>query len=106
MQFHPDDFDRLAAEVERQGGTSLPGAHNARRIYMKAVGPDGTEKHQDAFTIGCGREARFLVPYGLPQSKLGKAMEKRGAGIVEVCAVDDDMGKWPRFQDAMKEDSY
>jgi len=106
LQYHPDDFLRLSDEVERQHGTSVPGPHNPRRLRMKATDADGEERWQDAFTAGCGQETRFLVPYALPQGKLGKAMEKRGAGVVEACAVDDDMGKWPRFANVIQEDSF
>lgn len=105
MNYHPSDFQRLAEEVEEQGGTALPGAHNPRKLSMKLPDAEGESRWQDAFTTGCHQEARFLVPYALPGGKLGEVMEQRGAGIVEVCAVDDDMGKWPRFVNAIQEDS-
>lgn len=106
MLYHPSDFQRLAEEVENQGGTSLPGPHNPRKLTMKLPDAKGEQRWQDAFTTGCQQEAQFLVPYDLPDTRLGKAMEKRGAGIVQVCAVDDDMGKWPRFANAIQEDSF
>lgn len=31
---------------------------------------------------------------------------KRGAGFATVCAVDDSIGRWPRFAKLMKEGSY
>lgn len=110
MLYHPDDMARLIEAVEAAGGTHMPGPHRAKKFKLRM--PNGKpgealkERWQEVFTCGCERETRFLLPYAVPRGKLGKKMLERGAGLVEVCAVDDDMGKWPRFQNVIQEDSY
>lgn len=107
MQYHPDDFLRLVEAVEDTGGTLLPDICNPRQFKLRLPSPEtGEYEWTDLYTSGCMREARFALPYNVPQSKQGAKMKERAAGIVTVCAVDDDMGKWPRFQHAIKEDSF
>jgi hypothetical protein len=107
MLYHPDDFERLVDTIEASGGTHMPGPHRAKKFKLKMPnGPDGKPRWTEVFTVGCERETRFLVPYAVPKGRLGKKMLQRGAGLVEVCAVDDDMGKWPRFRNAVQEDSF
>lgn len=101
VQYHPDDFLRLLESVEDGGGAVLTGLCTPQRYKLKVEG-----KVRDYFTTGCRRESRFLIPYELPKGRLGQKMAKRGAGLVTACAVDDDMGKWPRFKSAVQEDSF
>jgi hypothetical protein len=107
MRYHPDDFLRLAEAVEEQQGALLPDPCVPQRYSLKIPdGPGDEPRWEDFYTAGCNKEARFVIPYPLPKGKAGRQMESRGAGFLTACAVDDDMGKWPRFASAMQEDSY
>lgn len=106
MKYHPDDFLRLMEHIESVGGTLLPEPCRPRKFKLKQPNKQGDLKWTNLFTTGCGREARFAVPYNVPAGKRGDTMKERGGGIVIACAVDDDIGKWPRFSQAIEEDSY
>lgn len=106
MQYHPDDFLRLMEAVEDAGGAMLAGRCMPKRFRLRVPRPGGGKRWKDFGTAGCGQEALFEVPYELPKGDLGAKMEKRGGGSLRVCAVDDDLGKWPRFSDNMEEDSF
>jgi hypothetical protein len=71
---------------------------------MPATG--GNYRYKQPFTAVCGQETLFLVPYGKPDRK-GKdgSIIEGGIGSGVFCAVDDSMGHWPRFQEAIQEDS-
>ena len=93
--------------VEGAGGTLLP--EPCRPLKFRLKQPDqksGGMKWTNLYTTGCGREARFAIPYKLPAGARGDRMKERGGGVVLACAVDDDIGKWPRFSGAIQEDSY
>lgn len=77
---------------------------------MKLPTIGGKFSWKDIFTSGCGQESRFVIPYRLPEGKLGAQMAKHhdkelGPTLV-ACAVDDDMGRWPRFKSVIEEDSF
>lgn len=99
MNYSPDDFLTLLEEVERQGGVHLPDPCTAPSIRMKQPDAAGNLKWKEVFLTGCGKDARFALPYepAAESAKDRQAMIERGAGFVTACAVDDDMGKWPRF---------
>ena len=83
---HQSFFDLIEA-VEEQGGEHLEKSCEVRRYEF--VGPKGKPfippTHSDP--------TLFLLPYD--------AIDKHGAEVgaqpIEVCAVEDDMGRWPRF---------
>jgi hypothetical protein len=128
MNYSPDDFMRLMEEAERQGGAHL----NERCVpgkYKLPLPVAGKEKPQmrEIFTTGCNSEALFVIPYDPARhvvipSYNGKddpagddktmtvsvadnnATMNRGGGFTRVCAVDDDIGRWPRFQKAIKDE--
>lgn len=106
MQYHPDDFLRLAEEVENQGGAMLNDPCLPETYRLKVPDPDGALRWADYTTSGCLKDARFVVTYDLPAGEEGDRMAARGGGFATLCAVDDDMGKWPRFAGQMQEDSY
>lgn len=106
IQYHPDDFLRLAEEVEAQGGVNLPRRCNPRKFKLPLPKTGGGKGWKELFTTGCGQESLFEIPYSLPGGRLGKKMRDRGGGLVVACAVDDDMGKWPRFANTIQEDSF
>lgn len=116
MNYHPDDFLALTDEVERQGGFIQPDPCMPTEFRRRFK--DGTWKRDH--TAGCGYQARFGVSYD-PTDPVyfvscddhgnrvvidhpGEKVE--GTAYIAVCAVDDDMGRWPRFQNVIEEDSY
>lgn len=115
-------------EVERQGG-----AHSDERCVPQKFVLDqpkpGAEKmvKTDIYTAGCNAEAKFIVPYDpaqhvtvpgyngpddpnadymtvAPSVGDAKAMKDRKSGFAVVCAVDDNMGLWPRFAHVIEEE--
>ncbi len=94
-------------QIEGVGGTLLPETCRPMKFKLKQpTDKAGEMKWKDLFTAGCGREARFAIPYSIPAGKRGETMRERGGGVVIACAVDDAIGKWPRFSQAIEEDSY
>lgn len=87
MNYSESEFYALMESVEQQGGEHLDKMCKAKTYKM--VNP----KSKPVTIAGCGNSALFKVPYD--------ALDKSGATVtvraVEVCAVDDDMGRWPRF---------
>lgn len=73
---------------------------------MPTVGGDGF-RYKEFYTGGCSQESLLIVPYKKPDHR-GKdgTMIEGGIGTGVFCAVCDSMGRWPRFQNAMQEDSY
>jgi len=97
MRYHPDDFLRLIALVEDAGGAAAEGACKGTKFRLKRPNSKGESRYQEFFTSGCGKEARFLVPYQKPKGG--------STGLAVVCAQDDNMGMWPKFRAAIEEDS-
>jgi hypothetical protein len=102
VQYHPEDFLRLAQTVEEEGGVML-GDSCQPKPYRLPIKDQitGEERQKQYFTAGCGKDALFAIPYRRSTDEPGERN-----GIIRVCAVDDDLGKWPRFQNAMEEDSF
>ena len=88
MKYTEDEFFRLMAEVQKQGGYHVDETH--KDVYHKSfTGNLTTEGVPPDGTIGyCNNNALFKVPYIGSDKK------------ITVCAVDDCMGLWPRFSDA------
>lgn len=80
MNYSQDEFFELMDQVEAQGGTHLDEMCKAKTYEFTG------DRIKPATLPGCGNVALFDVPF-LDNSSDG----------VTVCAVDDDMGKWPRF---------
>jgi hypothetical protein len=87
VNYEADDFLRLMEEVEFQGGVHRDETCSAKKYAF--VG----DKAKPVVIAGCGNLSLFEVPYA-KEPKAGAAAQ----GVVTVCAVDDDMGRWPRFQ--------
>lgn len=103
MRYDPDDFLALLEEVERKGGAHLPDPCLPQEFKIRLPDGSGKKRTRRAFTSGCGKDMRMVIPYD-PVAKTDeerKGMLKRGAGFVTVCAVDDDLGKWPKFAHVM-----
>lgn len=99
MNYEPDDFLALLEEVERKGGAHLSVPCIPHEYKIKLPDASGRMRSRRSFTASCGKDAMFAVPYEpvarSPEEK--KSMLERGAGFATVCAVDDDLGRWPRY---------
>lgn len=94
MQYTPDDFFRLATEIEEQGGAHLDEVCEDR--YFKLSG-----EKQKGVEIGyCNDSAIFEVPY-VGRDKNGRDMPVQP---VKICAVDDAVGRWPRFAHTIEDE--
>lgn len=90
MKYSQDEFLELMERVEYQGGSFLDDVHEKRVVRI----PKQAEKgRRSTIELGCGHQSLFEIPYELENP--GPAGE---LGIIRVCAVEDDVGKWPRFQ--------
>lgn len=86
MKYKPDEFFRLMAAVEEQGGEHLDESHDT--VYLM---PDKDKGLPGLELDYCGQSMLFVIPDLPGESPPGKT---------KVCAMDDDMGLWPRFRDA------
>lgn len=90
MYYRRDEFFRLLDEVEFQGGALLDKTHD--NVYHTEF--TGEDKRVQGHEVEyCGENALFTVPY------FGEGDNDTQLAI-EVCAVDDCMGLWPRFANA------
>lgn len=90
MNYTPDEFQNLLTAVVAEGGVLREGTCDGTIIhYKKPI-------ELDVRTCTCGNETLLLTPYA--------ADEAEGEGLAEVCAVCDDVGKWPIFAGALDED--
>lgn len=103
---NPDQMLELMELVENQGGEQAAGRCQPSKFSLKMEGPDGVRRAKDFLTTGCGHESRFLIPYSKPDEALGgnavaalggNAVSKGSEGTAVVCAHDDRMDLWPRF---------
>lgn len=123
MNYHPDDFLGLVAEVETQGGVHLPSETCKPTAFRMNLpidedNPQGPKKNVRVLTTGCNRRAKFLVSL-LPDAYFDQhpaddptkfdfegptrmMADGETPALAKVCAVDDSLGLWPRFQEAMK----
>jgi hypothetical protein len=87
MIYEQQEFFDLIDMVEEQGGDLLEEMCKARKYEFTGV------ESRPVILQGCGNQALFSVPY----EALDKNGNELGLHPAVVCAVDDDMGKWPRF---------
>ncbi len=84
MNYSKEDFFALIEAAEGQGGQHLDKVCEARAYeFVGDIKPPPME------LSACGNSALFEIPYESSFAGI--------AGVVKVCAVDDDMGRWPRF---------
>ena len=116
----------LIEEVESQGGVHLSSeVHTPDILRMNLPidesNPQGPKRNRRVLTTGCHRHALFLVPllpeaYFLDEEEVATSpdfdfndanhpmalmSDGETPALTKVCAVDDSMGLWPRFQSAM-----
>jgi hypothetical protein len=112
MDSYSDTFINLLEEVERQGGELLPETCLPSEYIITVNKPHGGVKKRKVLTTGCGKEMRLEIPYD-PSAKVtvpGVATRQspnpepvahdgdHGQGTVIVCAEDDGVHFWPRFE--------
>lgn len=122
MNYHPDDFFALIAEVEDQGGVHLQSETCKPPVFRMNLpidedNPQGPKHNVRVHSTGCNRRAKFLVSLRDVDDRDFEEDEKElfdfdgpqrmmtdgeTPALAKVCAVDDSMGLWPRFQDAMQ----
>lgn len=88
MQYTREEFFRLMEQIEADGGDHLDKTHDPS-VFTELVGGPVLDPKQ-GFVRNCGENALFRVAYE-PSGHDG-TLE-----TLEVCAVDDMMGRWPRF---------
>lgn len=126
MNYHPDDFLALVTQVEHEGGYVQPDPCNGQVLrYTKPEGGQIVET-----TTHCGLHARVAIPYDptepvdirseteITNVETGVKTIRRDwikhdgetpaqqANFVAVCAVDDAVGLWPRYDGLMSDASY
>ncbi len=95
MNYEQEEFFELVETVEKDGGELLD-TFCEDQVYKF------TGKHSKSVTLaGCRNQSLFSVPYnalGIKRSEDGGSeLVEVGLHPIVVCAVDDDMGRWPRF---------
>lgn len=102
MEYGPNEWTGLVAEVERQGGALLPDECRSELI------PELSVHHNKAETCGCDNQSKLVSIYEPCDFKkttgggpTANDQIKRGSGFVTACAVCDDMGAWPRYEKAV-----
>lgn len=123
MNYEQQDFLDLISEVERQGGELLERRCQGRTIRQQSG--SGIQAYT-ANTTGCRKQSMFDVMYLEDhQVKMGdpgrfkpiprprKHIERTGGfstttepQFATVCAIDDSMGLWPRFQHVVSDASF
>ena len=89
MNYGQDQYFDLIDEVEDQGGELQEDLCSNTRYDF--TGP----KSKPVTIAGCGNQSIFVVPYEGIVRKDGEV--EPGVYPLAVCAVDDDLGAWPRF---------
>lgn len=101
MNYSPDEWDALTAEVERQGGALLPDECKGRYVSFPVKNSDRMTKAQ---TCGCGNDSMAVTIYEPHKNaNVAKKMRSRGAGFARVCLVCDSVGAWPSFAHVLEE---
>lgn len=88
MKYNMDEFYRLMESIEDQGGEHLELTHDPV-FHIELTGPHVKGEE----VLYCGESAMFAIPY----EPLG---HEGTMDSITVCAVDDAVGRWPRFANA------
>lgn len=84
-------WELLAEEVEHQGGMILPEKCLPEDVEFKPPQKNIPGSH----TCGCNNFTRVVSPYAQEDEDHG--------GFVTACAVCDNVGAWPRYEEVVKE---
>lgn len=109
MNYSRQEFFNLMEAVEDQGGEHLDRLCAARSytfLQTRAEEQDNggwkfvaNGKNKVVTLPSCGNSALFTVPYAVTDEEWEKGDEIGWSGELTACAVEDDMGLWPRFKD-------
>lgn len=91
VRYSANEFSALTDEIERQNGALLADPCVGSEVAYKIAG-----RRAPARTVECRNKARFVVRYECDDDQAD-----RGGGFATVCAIDDEVGKWPRFREAV-----
>lgn len=91
MDYTAEEFADLVRAVEQQGGQQLPDMCLPTVYRLKQPTPSGPRR-VDVETVGCEQFCLLAIPYD-PEPK-----SKKKVNAVTACAVDDNVGMWPRFR--------
>ena len=89
---NPDAFLLLMEKIEDQGGVHLPDVceGSTYALDMPSAMTKAGHKSRRFTTTTCRQDARFLIPY---------ISEDDSSQNVIVCANDDLVTRWPRFEE-------
>jgi hypothetical protein len=116
MNYHPDDFIALSVVVETEGGSLLPEPCLGEEFRLKVPDFRGKKKWHTYRTCHCDLSAKMEIPYD-PSEPISMVLpedivvtehpgEKDEPKLARVCAVDDAVGLWPRYNDVVTKRSY
>ncbi len=88
--YNSGQFLALMDLVEADGGQHVVGPCTPYEYPLEVQSISGRET-RTMKTTGCGKEARFMVPY--PSGDGGAPTME----MALVCAIDDAIGLWPRY---------
>ncbi len=88
MNYTEDEFFQLIQAVEDQNGQHLDKVCKTQDYEYT-----GTKPHGRGPLKACGNSSLLEIPY----DALNKAGDEVGVHPIEVCAVEDEVGRWPRF---------
>lgn len=89
MDYRIETFNELVKEVEGQGGAILA----EKCLPEEVIYEEGRHAVPDSYTCGCNNFSRLTSPYESEGDKVG---------FVTACAVCDNVGAWPRYEDVVK----
>lgn len=87
MNYSPDAFEALQAEIEGRGGALLPELCTPQD-FKASVPPYKRKGFAAEATCGCKNESMFVMPYDTEDNK---------AKFMRACAVCDSIGAWPEY---------
>lgn len=112
MHFHPQDFTALSNQVEKELGRLLARVCEGVSVRYKLPDAKGRRSWKTVQTCHCNNAALMEIPYNpalrvriydgetLVVDHSGEKQPKTQARAL-VCAVDDCVGLWPRYQHLM-----
>lgn len=91
MKYTVDQLSSLIEEVEAQGGEIIEEMCSSKTYELTG------DKLKPVTLAGCGEFTLMEIPYEARNTK----GDEIGFQPVRVCAVDDNVGMWPRFEDSI-----
>lgn len=87
VSYNLEEMIRLTEAIEAQDGELLPETCGPRSVTMRS----STGRTETAPLAYCGNDVLFDIPY--------TSFVDESPRAITVCAVDDMVGAWPRFQE-------